>query len=478
MIFRKQRLYHPRNEILGLPGRASGELFRADGVGKLLPGHAEERVRGDAVQQVVLAALLLHDAGSLHGMDADALVELLAVRAALHGVHHDVFRRHERQLAPEMLRDHAGIHDEAVRDVGVQVQDPVHGEERLGDAEALVGGIVQRALEPLGSGRDRGVQAVDDDVAGERRDPLAAHRVPLVSHRGGADLMLLKRLLHLFQMLEQADVVRKFCRTLGDPAQHRQNPAVQLAGIGLPGNGEAGLIPHFFRDFPVERADLFVIPVEQLEKAGLRPGRPFRAEELHLPELVLHILQIHDEILNPERGALPHRGGLRRLKMRECQRWKAPVAHGEAGEHPDHPDQLGAHEPERLGHHDDVGVVADIAGGGAQVDDGARLGALPAERVNVGHHVVPHLPFPGLGHLVIDIVGVPLHLVDLLLGNRKPQLLFGLRQSDPQAPPCPELLVGRKQELHFLYIKVVILLIFRNYEYIKLPAIVRAYSRR
>ena len=51
-----------------------------------------------AVEQIVLPALELHDGGGRLGVAADGLVQLLPVAAQGDGVHEDVLRRHEGQL--------------------------------------------------------------------------------------------------------------------------------------------------------------------------------------------------------------------------------------------------------------------------------------------------------------------------------------------------------------------------------------------
>jgi hypothetical protein len=77
-----------------------------------------------------------------------------------------------------------------------------------------------------------------------------------------------------------------------------------------------------------------------------------------------------------------------------------------------HADQLFAHEREALAHHEDVGVVADIAAGDAQMDDARRLRALLAVGVDMAHHVVAHELFARGGDLVVDVVRVRLELRD------------------------------------------------------------------
>ena len=55
---------------------------------------------------------------------------------------------------------------------------------------------------------------VYDNVACKGGDTLAAHRVALIRHGGGTDLVLLKRLFHFLQVLQKTDVVREFCGAL------------------------------------------------------------------------------------------------------------------------------------------------------------------------------------------------------------------------------------------------------------------------
>ena len=105
-------------------------------------------------------------------MNTDPLMQLLTVCAALHRVHHDVFGSHKRQFAAEMLLDHFRVYYKAVADVGVEVQDAVYCKEGLRDADALIGGIVQSALEPLGRFGDAGIETVDNHIARKRRDAL------------------------------------------------------------------------------------------------------------------------------------------------------------------------------------------------------------------------------------------------------------------------------------------------------------------
>ena len=107
-------------------------------------------------------------------------------------------------------------------------------------------------------------------------------------------------------------------------------------------------------------------------------------------------------------------------------------------------------------HQDHIGIVADIAARGAEVDDARRFRALLSVGVNMAHHIVPYLSLTLFCHLVINIVLMALQLVDHFPGNhrlpvfRKAELHLRLGQGDPQPPPGLKLFILGKDVLHFL----------------------------
>ena len=107
-------------------------------------------------------------------------------------------------------------------------------------------------------------------------------------------------------------------------------------------------------------------------------------------------------------------------------------------------------EPEGVPHDDDVGVVADIAGGSAQVDDALCLRALEAVGVDMAHDVVADEFFSGLRFLIVDVVLMGDEFVDLFFSDREAQLHLGFREGNPQKPPGFKLLVLGEDVLHFL----------------------------
>ena len=109
--------------------------------------------------------ILLDGARRALAVYAQLFVQFLPVAAALHGVHQNVLGGHEGQVFIDPAGDHPGIDHHAVGHVGVKFQHRVRGQEGLRHADALVGGVVQGALEPLGAGGDGRVEHVDHDVS-------------------------------------------------------------------------------------------------------------------------------------------------------------------------------------------------------------------------------------------------------------------------------------------------------------------------
>jgi len=57
---------------------------------------------------------------------------------------------------------------------------------------------------------------------------------------------------------------------------------------------------------------LLVIPLEELQEAGLRASGALHSSEAQLISDTLQVLKIHAEILNPKAAAFPNRGQLSR----------------------------------------------------------------------------------------------------------------------------------------------------------------------
>lgn len=93
-------------------------------------------------------------------------------------------------------------------------------------------------------------------MARKGADALRPHRVPLVRHRGRANLVLLERLLDLLQVREQADVGRDLVRGRAERGERAEDVDVDLARVGLSGDGVRVLETRELGDEVVELFDL------------------------------------------------------------------------------------------------------------------------------------------------------------------------------------------------------------------------------
>jgi hypothetical protein len=117
------------------------------------------------------------------------------------------------------------------------------------------------------------------------------------------------------------------------------------------------------------------------------------------------------------------------------------VLHGELAELIDTVDKLLTNKLETLTHDDDIGVVTNIAGSSAEMDDSLCCRALNAVSINVAHYVVANLFLTGFGNFVVDVILMCLKFINLLFGNVKTQLMLSLSESYPELSPCTELIV-------------------------------------
>ena len=123
---------------------------------------------------------------------------------------------------------------------------------------------------------------------------------------------------------------------------------------------------------------------------------------------------------------------------------------GQCGQPIDHRGQPAGEHLQAVAHQHQVGVVGDVATGGAEMDDAFGCWALIAVGVDVGHHVVPQAPFVGFGGGEIDFVDVLLEFRDLLGLDRQAQFGFGFGQPDPELAPGAEFFVVAPEAAHLL----------------------------
>lgn len=68
-------------------------------------------------------------------------------------------------------------------------------------------------------------------------------------------------------------------------------------------------------------------------------------------------------------------------------------------------------------------IVSNIAGGGAEVDDGSSSGAAVCECVDVGHDIVPELALLFGRHGEVDVLFMAHHLLNLFVCDGQTQSL-------------------------------------------------------
>ena len=249
-------------------------------------------------------------------------------------------------------------------------------------------------------------------------------------------------------MLEQADVVCHAVAALGDGGQAVQDAAVHLAGIGLAADGEALVKAELGADLAVHLVDLFAVALKQVHEAGLGAGGAPAAQELHVLQHEVQLLQVGQQVLHPEGGPLAHRHQLGGLIVGVAQGGRGLVGVGELGEVGQHGDELAPEIPQALPVNDEVGVVGDVAAGGAQVNDAGGGGSRFAVGVHMGHDVVADFLFPRRGHLVVNVGDVGLQLRHLLAGDGEPQVVLRPGQGHPQPAPGLDAHIGGEQVQH------------------------------
>ncbi len=202
-------------------------------------------------------------------------MKLLSVTAALHGFHHDVFRCHEGQFFHHSAVYDFIVNDHSVGHVHIYIEYRINCEERFGNRYALVCAVVKRALEPLCSGGESRIEAVDNDISCKCAYTFAAHRIAFVRHCGRADLILFKRLLHFLKRLQNTHIVCEFVRTLRHTGKSREEISINLARIRLTGNGNAFFKAHVLGNKLFQLLHLYLITRKQLHKTRLSSGCAF-----------------------------------------------------------------------------------------------------------------------------------------------------------------------------------------------------------
>lgn len=371
---------------------------------ELSPDGLEVVVLLDALDEVVVAALLLDDGTGLVREDTDLLVALLAVTAGLDNGHDDVLGGHEGELLVDPAADNLGVDDETLGDVLHGREEDVGGEERLGEGDTAVGRVVEGTLEPLNRRGHERVLVDGEQVARKRAGTLRAHGVTLVGHGRRADLVLLEGLLDLLEVGEETDVGGHLVDGRAERGEGREDVGVNLARVGLASNGVGVGEAEELGDALVEGLDLLVVAVKELEERALGAGGALDAAEAEVVARALEVAQVPEELLDPQGRALADSRQLRGLEVGEAERREVTVLLGKGREARDDDSELGDEDVEAVTEEDEVGVVGNVARGGAKaagsagalgtcvllylLDDTGSGGGDGAKGVDVGHDVV------------------------------------------------------------------------------------------
>ena len=453
LVWGKSLLDGDGDKLEGLLGCPTDEGGRVQQGVEVVPDGLEVLGALDAVDQVVVATLLLDDGARLVRQDADLLVAVLSGTALLDHGHDDVLGGHEGQLAHDSALDDLRVDDKAVGDVDEGAEQDVCGEEGLGDGDSADGGVVQRALEPLDR---RGLERVLEktaQVSGQGAHPLASHGVALVGHGAGPDLRLLEGLLHLLQVRQEPDVGGHLVARGAEGRERVQRVDVDLTRVRLPRARVRVLEAKQLDHTVVQRLHLRVVPVEQRQERRLRAGRALHATQAQVVSGPLEVSQVPEQLLQPQRRSLAHRRQLCRLEVRPPEHRQVLVLQRKLRQPVDHVHQLGNQDVVRVSEEDQVRVVRHETRRGPQVDDPGSLRTRFSKHVHVRHHVVSHLRLLHLRSLDLLVCDdqMLLHLRNRLVGDHtESQLFLRNRQVVPELSPRREPVTDREYVRHLL----------------------------
>ena len=252
--------------------------------------------------------------------DTDLFVTLLPVATTAHHSHNNVFRGHERQLRSNVAGNNSRVNNKTLTDILQQRQNHISRQERLRDRQAAVGTVVERAFHPLATGRLTSAVEYVTEPASQTAHTLRAHRVTFVRHSTRANLVLFKRLFHLFQVAQETDVRGDLERRRSKGRQRRKHVDIDLARVGLArhrhGIGEFEQLCYAL----VQSLDLVVVTIKKLQEAGLRTCGALDATEAKVVACTAQVTQIPQQVLDPQRRTFTHGRKLRRLHVRESKR--------------------------------------------------------------------------------------------------------------------------------------------------------------
>src|SRR6185436_14139112 len=119
------------------------------------------------------------------------------------------------------------------------------------------------------------------------------------------------------------------------------------------------------------------VPREEGEEARLGAGRPLDPAAAQGRQAVADLVEVEEEVLQPEAGPFADGGQLGRLEVGVGEGRDVLGAAGEGGQLAGGRGQPGGQQLQGLPHQQDVGVVGDEGAGGADVEDPPGPGVDP-----------------------------------------------------------------------------------------------------
>ena len=131
-----------RGELLDLLRRATDEGLRIQQTVQLGQNGVEESGAADALEEVVVLAMLLDIVGGLVGKHTDLFVSVLPRQTLGNAGHDNVLGGHERKLVVHVALDDLGVHNKPGSDVVQDNKTGVSGQVKLRDADTADGTVV------------------------------------------------------------------------------------------------------------------------------------------------------------------------------------------------------------------------------------------------------------------------------------------------------------------------------------------------
>ena len=258
-----------------------------------------------------------------------------------------------------------------------------------------------------------------------------------------------ERLLQLADALQQPDVRSEARGARPDTRERTENPLVDLAGVDLSDDVVDARETEHLGQLPVELVHPLAVAQELLERR-LRAGRAPCPSQSQVVQGRIDLIEVEEEVLQPQARPLAHRGGLRGLEVRVAERREIAVLAGELRQRRRDRGKAVAHEPKGVALLDERCVVGHERAGGAEMDVAAGRGRDLPEVVDVRHHIVAQLRLQLRDPAEVEGVAGLSHLRDRGVGDLDAELPFRLGKRYPQISPDESRARRRKDVGHLL----------------------------